>query len=48
MLPGLVDAGDEGERGGVVASVAATDVVVSISTSWSFTELLDDGTGDGS
>ena len=33
ILPGLVDAGDVGERGGVVASVAVMAVAVSISTS---------------
>lgn len=31
MLPGLVDAGDVGERGGVVASIDVTAVTVSIS-----------------
>jgi len=31
MLPGLVDAGDVGERGGVVASIVVTAVTVSIS-----------------
>lgn len=33
ILPGLVDEGDVGERGGVVASVAVTEAAVSMSTS---------------